>query len=433
MRRNISLLAILPFIAINSISQSIGINTTTPNASAALDITSTTKGLLVPRLTQAQRTAIVNPAAGLVVYETTSGSFWYRDASAWQQLAAGNNTWKINGNTGTDTATHFIGTNDASPLLFKVNNIKSGILDFDVDKGNTGFGYRALSSNTSNSKFNTAIGFQAMILNNFGNYNTAVGFQSQATHQFGQGNTAVGYQALFNNAGATGFYNTAIGYLADVSLSDAYYATAIGANATANCDHCVVLGADVGTYRTRVGINTTSPLGDLHIGQYNDVAGHTARGIRLQRTTGLYWRMYLDQGSLFTFEYNTGGPGAWCWITTTGTFVNGSDGRSKKNIQSTGPVLDKLMQLQPKRYLFNTQTDSDQYSLGFIAQDVQKLFPELVSEKEGGWLGISYANINTITVKAIQEQQEEITSLKQTIEELRKTVQLLEKKIRQGL
>ena len=50
-------------------AQAVGINTTTPDASAVLDITATDKGLLVPRLTQVQRTAIVSPAAGLLVYQ----------------------------------------------------------------------------------------------------------------------------------------------------------------------------------------------------------------------------------------------------------------------------------------------------------------------------------------------------------------------------
>jgi len=52
----------------------VGIGTTTPNASAALDITSTTSGLLPPRMTQVQRNAIATPAAGLIVYCTNCGA-----------------------------------------------------------------------------------------------------------------------------------------------------------------------------------------------------------------------------------------------------------------------------------------------------------------------------------------------------------------------
>ncbi len=57
-------------ILLTSLKGQIGINTSTPNASAQLDINSTTKGLLLPRLTKAQRDAIATPAAGLLVYQT---------------------------------------------------------------------------------------------------------------------------------------------------------------------------------------------------------------------------------------------------------------------------------------------------------------------------------------------------------------------------
>ncbi|MDQ2769447.1 MAG: hypothetical protein M3Y54_02975, partial [Bacteroidota bacterium] len=61
----------------------VGINTPTPNASSVLDLVSTSKGLLVPRMTTAQRTAIASPATGLLVYQTngTTGFYVY-DGSA---------------------------------------------------------------------------------------------------------------------------------------------------------------------------------------------------------------------------------------------------------------------------------------------------------------------------------------------------------------
>lgn len=62
----------LIFLSVCSLkAQNIGIGTPSPNASAQLDISSTTKGVLMPRLTTAQRNAIVNPAEGLMIYNTT--------------------------------------------------------------------------------------------------------------------------------------------------------------------------------------------------------------------------------------------------------------------------------------------------------------------------------------------------------------------------
>jgi hypothetical protein len=71
-------------------AQNVGIGTTTPSSSAMLDISSTDKGLLMPRMTAAQRTAIVSPAAGLQVYQTdgTKG-FYYFDGVMDQLGGAG--------------------------------------------------------------------------------------------------------------------------------------------------------------------------------------------------------------------------------------------------------------------------------------------------------------------------------------------------------
>jgi N-acetylneuraminic acid mutarotase len=64
----------------------MGIGTNSPNASAALDVTSTTKGILIPRMTTAQRNAIVTPLTGLLVFDISTNSFWFRGTSSWVEL-----------------------------------------------------------------------------------------------------------------------------------------------------------------------------------------------------------------------------------------------------------------------------------------------------------------------------------------------------------
>ena len=67
---------------------SIGIGTTTPAITSAIDISSTTKGLLLPRMLAAQRTAILLPSTGLIVYQTDGiAGFYYFDGVAWVQLS----------------------------------------------------------------------------------------------------------------------------------------------------------------------------------------------------------------------------------------------------------------------------------------------------------------------------------------------------------
>lgn len=91
-RKTFFIALLLSSFVYSSAQNNLGINTNTPHASAALDITSTTQGVLVPRMTAAQRTAIATPATGLLVYQTdgTAGFYFYSGA-AWTLLGAGDN------------------------------------------------------------------------------------------------------------------------------------------------------------------------------------------------------------------------------------------------------------------------------------------------------------------------------------------------------
>ncbi|MDC1195639.1 hypothetical protein N8008_03820, partial [Flavobacteriaceae bacterium] len=74
----------------------IGINNENPDASAALDITSTTGGLLIPRMTAAQRDAISSAATGLMIYQTNGTvGFYYYNGSSWAEVAATSATYSI--------------------------------------------------------------------------------------------------------------------------------------------------------------------------------------------------------------------------------------------------------------------------------------------------------------------------------------------------
>ncbi|MDC0007430.1 DUF1566 domain-containing protein [Winogradskyella sp.] len=75
----------------------VGIGTTIPDASAALDIASTTKGLLIPRMTAEKRDAISSPATGLMIYQTDGTvGFYYYNGSSWSEVAATSKTYSVN-------------------------------------------------------------------------------------------------------------------------------------------------------------------------------------------------------------------------------------------------------------------------------------------------------------------------------------------------
>ena len=75
----------------SNIQQSTSINAdgTAPAASAMLDVSATDKGMLVPRMTTAQRTAIVSPATGLLVYDTNTNGFYFFNGTAWTAIGGG--------------------------------------------------------------------------------------------------------------------------------------------------------------------------------------------------------------------------------------------------------------------------------------------------------------------------------------------------------
>ena len=83
--RKITLITLMLFTAL-SYTQ-VGINTNTPNASSALEIESTTGGILIPRMTEIQRDAIVSPASGLMIYQTDEVSgFYFYNGTGWTKI-----------------------------------------------------------------------------------------------------------------------------------------------------------------------------------------------------------------------------------------------------------------------------------------------------------------------------------------------------------
>jgi len=232
----------------NGASQSLSINTDGSSAhpSALLDVKSTAKGVLVPRMSKAEKTSIASPATGLLIFQNSPDStgFYYYDGSKWAWLSDANNSdttaWKITGN-GNIKSTNFIGSTNDSALRFRIRNMPSGILD-SISQ-NTGLGYRSLANNSS------------------GYGNTALGYLSLDSVTSGYWNTAIGHQVLQNNS--TGYDNTAVGNSAMQTLRVGYSNVAIGAGA--------MLLADSNYYTTAVGraalISATNTIGNTAIGQ----------------------------------------------------------------------------------------------------------------------------------------------------------------------
>jgi hypothetical protein len=302
--------------------------------------------------------------------------------------------WSLTGNSGTIDGTNFIGTTDSVALNFRVNNQKSGRIEMPGLNLSTFLGYQA--GNVSNANNNTAMGYQALLVNTSGASNTAVGTIALTSNITGSGNTAVGRGALELTTGGentavgafaldsntSGISNTAIGYSADVSTSGLTNATAIG--------HTAVVDA---SNKVRIG-NTSVTV----------IEGQVA----------------------YTFP---------------------SDVRFKYNIKKNVPGLEFIKKLNPITYYMD-ETKLDKFTrtgiidkkivhkqerqlhTGFSAQEVEKAAKELGYEFDGvnapqnkkGYYSVAYTQFVMPLVKAVQEQQSMIEDLKKEIEELKKLI-----------
>lgn len=127
------LLASLSVYSLNA-QQNVGIGTNSPNPSAQLDVVSINKGILIPRMTTLQRTSIPNPVQGLMVYETTSNSFYFYNGGSWVQMSSGGvSPWIVSGNNIYNSNTANVGIGNTAPT-FKLHVtgttlIENGLLE----------------------------------------------------------------------------------------------------------------------------------------------------------------------------------------------------------------------------------------------------------------------------------------------------------------
>ncbi len=242
----------------------VGIGTVAP--AGVLDITSTTDGLLIPRVAltgTASALPLTFPTTSEMVYNTATVSdvtpgYYYWNGSSWLRLATANTGWLTTGNTGIIDGTNFIGTAAGTnvDVAFRRNNSPAG----KIGSTSTSFGVGALSSGAATNS--TAIGNNALSVST-GNNNVAVGqnalVNSASTAQW---NTAVGTSALRGINDPAAQNNTAIGFEAMTGAGNISNVTAVGAHA---------LFQNTASNSTAVGYNALQ-------GQVGGATGNTGLG-----------------------------------------------------------------------------------------------------------------------------------------------------------
>ncbi len=380
---------------------------------------------------------------GAIYYNTTDHKFYGYQNNSWSELGGGG-FWLANGNDiyynsgnvgiGTTTPTQkltvagnigiqaganaFIGTLDNYALSLKTNNQdriyitndgKVGIgtstpnnllqvydlINFTNPYTESVFvGYQA-GKNTYAGWANSAFGYSALYNNTTGYENSAFGYSALSSNTTGYGNVAMGYQAgkyLSNGSSplSSPTYGVYIGYNAKGYSANETNAIVIGYNAVSAGSNSVVIGNDSITktiLKGNVGIGTTDP------GSYKLYVSGTA--------------------------YSTGG-----WQS--------SDLRYKKNILGITDPLNTISQL--KGVSFEWKTDEypqkgfpEGRHFGLIAQEVEKVLPEVVKVGPDGEKSINYSELIPFLIESIKQLKSEVKQLKSENEILKSRIEQLEK------
>jgi hypothetical protein len=272
-----------------------------------------------------------------------------------------------------------------------VNFIVSNQTDVVVDLN----GYYAPPTNSNSD---TSVGLGSMASNSGGPYNTAFGAGSLQANTNGADNTAVGSASLYSTTGSD---NTAIGYAALYS-SNGNNNTAIGSSA---------------------GFSLSSGNDNIMIGNQGLSADdHTIRIGDLQNATYIagIWGTQVSSGATI-FINNKGQLG-----------IQPSSRRYKEDIQDMGSASKDLFRLRPVtfRYKKSEPDGSKPLRYGLIAEEVAKVYPELVVRgKDGQAEGVEYSQLPVLLLNELQRQAHRAEEQDETIRKLEARLAALEKRI----
>ncbi len=355
------------------------------------------------------------------VSSITSGTAWVPYSGATGDVDLGANQLTVNGIVigigGGDNTNTSIG-NASMRANSGVRNTAFGNASLQansVGTDNTAVGYFALQNNTARTNptyigsFNTALGSYSLQSHTTGTRNTGVGALSLQTTSTGYDNSAFGYSTLKSNT--TGYRNSANG-------SYTLYYNQTGNENTALGWYSLQQNTS-GSGNTALGTNS---LQKNKTGDYNTALGYEADAslTNLSNATAIGYKAIVSASNTIVLGNNLvtkiGGQVGW---------TAASDIRIKKNIRDTHYGLSTVMQLRPVEY---TLISNELKQVGFIAQEVNKLVPEVITGIEGDIekgeiLGITYANLVPVLTKAIQDQQKQIDVLHKQLEEQGKKIE----------
>lgn len=367
-------------VGLTGFSQSMSINATgtLPHSSAMLDVSDTTKGFLMPRLTAAQIGAIPSPALGLMVFNTDSDRIFTYTSGGWQDVSA----------LGNDE----MGNHTASQNILLNGYYLSGDGDNEgISVAANGFVGVGIATAQDALHVNGDLRFEE-------DNNVLIYVEDQSTAST-NGNS-INIEA--GDGGAGGWGVSGGGIL--LQAGDAYNAG----------------GAGIG--------------GSLHLIAGGNALGNNSHGSVIfytrNQTTSVE-RMRV-QGANGNVGIGTNNPGYTLHVNGsvagTSAYNNISDRRYKTDIHPVDQALEKVLQLKPVTYDWRRgdfpglQFETGR-GIGFIAQEVEPIVPEMVQRDDQGMMSLQYAELIPILTRAIQEQQAHIEYLVMRLRQLESQVQ----------
>ena len=284
----------------------------------------------------------------------------------------------------------------------------------------TGIGSIAMGyETTASGDLSTAMGWYSIAS---GDFSVAIGYGSLEEGNFLTGtpyyrNEAIGIRShvIGNRNKSTGSKSFSIG---NDNLSQGTGAFSIGENNISKGDYSMALGLfsesvaygsfSFGNNSYADGYNTTA-IGSANTVDDSAIVDQWNQNNRaFVIGNGFYDESaaQLTRSDAFTVWFNGD-------ATLAGNLNVNSDARLKANIVSLGSTLSKLLQIDGKSYTMK-KDESEKQKIGLLAQDIEKVFPELVSESNG-IKSVNYQGLVPILINALKEQEERIKRLEELL------------------
>ncbi len=463
-------------LSLSTYSQNVGINATgaAPDAGALLDVSSTTKGLLIPRVNISNLSTIApitgSSTTSMLVYNTngtTGTGFYYWNGSQWVRFLENGDAWNITGNSNTTSGTHFLGTTNGQAVDFRSNNT----IRFRIPVANQ---VHAMSLGT------TVLPFYSFDADpNTGMWSStadALNFSTGGSERFEMSAT----EAVFNDISADVNFRIESNGEPDMFFIDA------------NLDN--------------IGINTLTPGNMLHfesdgragwVTLWNNTSANgglkmiynnsTTNGSRVLMGVTNYSASALASAAVMGLSLNgtsigsggigvqgsannesgvavygtlafSGGYTGWAGYFNADVYCGGtyfgSDRRLKKDIKSYTGALQIIDQINPVTYYYDTEKypgigfDEGRLQYGFIAQEIEQIIPEMVKDKNlvlnsnqlktvdmqeerktDIFKVVNYSVMIPILTQAVKEQQSIIESQNSKLEQLEVLIKELQEKV----